>query len=189
MPLGYAPPVQHFVRPRLTCTDAGQSGHVVSRQPWCDHRSPEFTMHRSSHPFIPRKYSRTVLESWSYFVRNYTRCRSDRLYFQQAGAKKRRLEQEHALDRVKDTLQRRLERVAAGFQEWEAIGCSALELRIHLEKQFTGGMTWHNHGRVWFIDHILPRLTFRDEGRSFRFDNLRATPGRYEHAIYRAPPT
>jgi hypothetical protein len=145
-------------------------------------------MHRSSHPFIPNKYTRTALESWCYFVRNYTHRRISRLYVQEADAKKRRLDKEHALDRAKDKLQLRLERVAGGFQEWDAVGCSARELREHLEQLFVHGMTWHNHGRLWFIDHILPRLTFRDEGRAFRFDNLRPTLGRYEQAIYRAPP-
>jgi len=145
-------------------------------------------MHRSSHPFIPTKYTRTALESWSFFVRNYTCRRASRLCVQKSENKKRRLDEEHALDRAKDKLQLRLERVAGGFQEWDAVGCSARELRKHLEKQFAGGMTWHNHGRLWFIDHILPRPTFRDEGRAFRFDNLRPTLGRYEQAIYRAPP-
>ena len=145
-------------------------------------------MHLSSHPFIPTKYTRTALESWYYFVRNYTHRRISRLYFQEVDAKRRRVEKERALSRAKDKLQLRLERVAGGYQEWDAVGCSARELRKHLESQFVRGMTWHNHGRLWFIDHILPRLSFRDEGRAFRFDNLRPTLGSYEQAIYRVPP-
>jgi len=121
-------------------------------------------------------------------VRNYTHLRIGRIYFQEADTKRRRLEKQRAISRVKDKLQLRLERVAGGFQEWDAVGCSAHQLREHLEQQFVHGMTWHNHGRLWFIDHILPRLTFRDEGRAFRFDNLRPTLGWYEQAIYRAPP-
>jgi hypothetical protein len=34
----------------------------------------------------------------------------------------------------------------------EYIGCSAGELRIHLEKQFEPWMTWENHGK-WHIDN------------------------------------
>jgi hypothetical protein len=37
------------------------------------------------------------------------------------------------------------------------------ELRSHIEKQFTGGMTWSNHGSVWELDHIVPLASFAFE--------------------------
>ena len=151
--------------------------------------APKFSMHCRSLPFIPTKYTRTPLESWPYLVRNYRQLRKGRQSWHSSGAKRRRLKQAHAMHRIKDKLQLRVERVAGGFQEWDAVGCSALELRAHLEKQFVRGMTWHNHGTVWFIDHILPRLTFRDEARAFRADNLRPALGCYGLPIYRAATT
>ena len=151
--------------------------------------APEFTMHHSSLPFVPTKYTRTAMESWAYFVRNYTQLRVGRQYWQGASAKKRRLDKAHTVQRPKDKLQIRVERVASGFQEWDAVGCSSRELRTHLEDQFVHGMTWHNQGRLWFIEHVLPRSTFRDEERAFRFDNLRPALGQYEQSIYRIPPT
>lgn len=37
------------------------------------------------------------------------------------------------------------------------IGCSLDELKIHIESQFTEGMTWANHGLFgWHIDHKIP---------------------------------
>lgn len=39
------------------------------------------------------------------------------------------------------------------------LGCSIPELKTHLEKQFTGGMTWDNQGD-WHIDHIVPMASF-----------------------------
>lgn len=43
----------------------------------------------------------------------------------------------------------------------EFIGCSIEELRIHIERQFTKGMTWKNYGiRGWHIDHIKPCCSF-----------------------------
>lgn len=39
------------------------------------------------------------------------------------------------------------------------IGCSVLELKKHIEKQFEPGMTWENHGE-WHIDHIVPLSAF-----------------------------
>jgi len=39
----------------------------------------------------------------------------------------------------------------------EIIGCSYEELKIHIEKQFTEGMTWDNYGMDgWHVDHIKP---------------------------------
>lgn len=40
---------------------------------------------------------------------------------------------------------------------FDLIGCTPLELKKHLEKQFIDGMSWDNHGLFgWHIDHILP---------------------------------
>lgn len=56
------------------------------------------------------------------------------------------------------------------------IGCTPEELRRHLEKQFTPGMTWENYG-AWQVDHIRAcarfDLTKPDEQRAcFHFTNL-----------------
>lgn len=40
------------------------------------------------------------------------------------------------------------------------LGCSLELLKQHLETQFLEGMTWHNRGRVWHIDHIEPLCSF-----------------------------
>ena len=40
---------------------------------------------------------------------------------------------------------------------FDIIGCSPIELKEHLEKQFTERMTWENHGFYgWHIDHKIP---------------------------------
>jgi hypothetical protein len=39
------------------------------------------------------------------------------------------------------------------------VGYSALELKEHLEKRFTNGMSWDNYGE-WHIDHIKPISSF-----------------------------
>lgn len=39
----------------------------------------------------------------------------------------------------------------------QIIGCTYEELRLHLEQQFTEGMTWENYGiNGWHVDHIKP---------------------------------
>jgi len=52
-------------------------------------------------------------------------------------------------------------------RRWETlVGYSLEQLIDHLERQFTRGMRWENHGRgdgCWHIDHIVPRAAFRYE--------------------------
>jgi hypothetical protein len=44
----------------------------------------------------------------------------------------------------------------------EMLGCTAEELRDHLQSQFTEGMTLENHGE-WHIDHIIPLSSAKTE--------------------------
>jgi hypothetical protein len=41
----------------------------------------------------------------------------------------------------------------------EAVGYTVEELRSHLERQFTKGMSWENYGE-WHVDHIIPVTAF-----------------------------
>ena len=41
----------------------------------------------------------------------------------------------------------------------DELGYSAVELKEHIEQQFTPGMTWENHGE-WHIDHIKGVINF-----------------------------
>jgi len=43
----------------------------------------------------------------------------------------------------------------------DLVGCTYLELKLHLESLFLPGMTWENYGyRGWHIDHIMPLKSF-----------------------------
>ena len=45
------------------------------------------------------------------------------------------------------------------MSSFEIIGCSKDNLRKHLESKFRDGMTWHNYGKHWHIDHIVPLIS------------------------------
>ena len=45
----------------------------------------------------------------------------------------------------------------------ELLGYTEAELRAHLERQFTKGMSWENYGS-WHIDHIIPVVAFTITG-------------------------
>jgi len=48
-------------------------------------------------------------------------------------------------------------------RKWEdLVGFTFAQFKKHMEKQFTDGMTWENHG-AWHIDHILPKSKFNFE--------------------------
>jgi hypothetical protein len=45
-------------------------------------------------------------------------------------------------------------------KSWETlVGYSLEQLKLHLECQFTDGMSWENYGK-WHIDHITPLSSF-----------------------------
>jgi hypothetical protein len=59
------------------------------------------------------------------------------------------------------------------------LGYSISDLVKHLESQFQSGMTWHNYGRCWHIDHVIPDSRFNyasvedeDFKRSWSLSNL-----------------
>jgi hypothetical protein len=50
-----------------------------------------------------------------------------------------------------------------GGRRWESLlGYTREQLVVHLERQFTKGMTWDNMGgeHGWQLDHIIPRASF-----------------------------
>jgi hypothetical protein len=60
----------------------------------------------------------------------------------------------------------------------DLLGCTALEAKEHLEKQFKEGMSWENHGNNgWHIDHIIPCASFdltdqEQQKKCFYYTNL-----------------
>jgi hypothetical protein len=49
----------------------------------------------------------------------------------------------------------------------EYLGCSFEDLKLHLEIQFTDGMTWNNRGE-WHIDHIIPLSSAKTEDELYK---------------------
>ena len=51
-----------------------------------------------------------------------------------------------------------------GRRHWESlVGYTEVQLKVHLEKQFTPGMSWSNRGTSWEIDHKIPVAAFNFE--------------------------
>jgi hypothetical protein len=64
------------------------------------------------------------------------------------------------------------------YKTQQLIGCTVLELREYLKKQFKEGMTWENYGhKTWHIDHIIPCASFdltdpEQQKKCFHYTNL-----------------
>jgi hypothetical protein len=86
------------------------------------------------------------------------------------------------LFKIKRNLRRRLHHAIDGGIKYgstfELVGCSAIELKQHLESQFTVDMTWNNYGTYWHIDHIVQCQEFdllleAEQKLCFHYSNLR----------------
>ena len=70
---------------------------------------------------------------------------------------------------IKENLARRLRLLLEGQKSqntMDIIGCSAEELKKHLESTWSEGMSWDNYGvHGWHIDHRLPCASFDHSDR------------------------
>ena len=65
---------------------------------------------------------------------------------------------------VSSAIHSSLKKGTKGNRHWELLVSYTIDqLKQHLEKQFTEGMTWENYGRVWHIDHKIPIAVFNYE--------------------------
>lgn len=67
--------------------------------------------------------------------------------------------------RIRHNLRMRMSRavkdIAKSATTMDLIGCSVLELKLHLESLFVDTMSWDNYGpEGWHIDHIIPCSRF-----------------------------
>jgi hypothetical protein len=47
----------------------------------------------------------------------------------------------------------------------ELVGYSYVDLKLHLEKQFTSDMSWDNYGTYWQVDHVVPLSWFKTKSQ------------------------
>jgi hypothetical protein len=94
----------------------------------------------------------------NYPLRGVVRSAKDKLrerYLRDVSSPEGRLKR-RVMSRIWSAMKRQTVNARGTFS---AVGCSADELRAHIEKQFTPGMTWANYGE-WHVDHIRPCASF-----------------------------
>jgi len=75
---------------------------------------------------------------------------------------------EEPVFRLLDNLRKGLRRVVKTGSKTAALklylGCTPVELKQYIEKQFKKGMCWENYGfYTWHLDHIIPMSTIKSE--------------------------
>lgn len=54
--------------------------------------------------------------------------------------------------------------IGSGKRTVDTLGYTVEDFVTHMEKQFTGKISWDNYGDHWHVDHILPVKHFFDKG-------------------------
>lgn len=84
------------------------------------------------------------------------------MYKRNFNRKKRETPQGRLHDNISRLVNHSLHGRKAGRKWEELVGFSIEQLRDHIEKQFSVGMTWDNYGE-WHLDHKTPRAVFNYE--------------------------
>lgn len=94
-----------------------------------------------------------------------------------------KLHKDDPIFKIKTNLRRRVHHVLKGTRKckstFELIGCTAEEFKLHIESQFTEGMSWDNYGpKGWHIDHKIPCYKFdlsdpEQQKQCFHYSNQR----------------
>lgn len=77
---------------------------------------------------------------------------------------------------LRNRLRLALKAQTAWKQGFGMLGCTMAGLKVHIERQFTEGMTWGNYGK-WHIDHVRAVSSFdlfdeQQQRECFHFTNL-----------------
>jgi len=97
-----------------------------------------------------------VLKGVSSFFRRANRQRGYQKYANKKPIAKIR---ENLRGRLRRLLKNSLINSHRNIKKSSLVGCDRIQLKTHIEKQFTTGMTWGNYGK-WHIDHIKPLAAF-----------------------------
>jgi len=115
------------------------------------------------------KKRRNYLENRQYYIEKATQWAIDhpektRINRNKAN-KKKRSTPKGKLDHCMNTrLRKSIRKGEKGGRKWEElVGYTVDQLKKHLEKRFTDGMTWENYGTYWHIDHKTPISVFNFE--------------------------
>jgi len=114
-----------------------------------------------------REYNKIFKENKSVSDKKYKESNRDKFKLRRREYRKLKRETD-ILFRLKENSRSRIRKfiktkgITINQKSFDMVGCSPSELKEHLEKQFTDGMSWNNYGE-WQIDHIIPLSSITTE--------------------------
>jgi len=135
----------------------------------------EIKIYRENHKLKQTEYMRLWYKEHIKEIKEYNKNR--KTIVNKYNREKRKTDSNH---RIACNLRNRVGLALKGNPKLDTtiklIDCSIEQLKQHLEKQFTKGMTFRNYGK-WHIDHIKPCASFdlskpEEQHKCFHFTNL-----------------
>lgn len=104
-------------------------------------------------PFSAREWRIRNRDQIASKMKAWRRSAEGRAYFKRVRSE--------PMNKIANNIRRRLRDYtrSRGCTFIQLIGCTASDLRRHLEIQMDSGMGWHNYGK-WHVDHIRPLASF-----------------------------
>lgn len=166
-----------------------KSGHISRRKTssggcWdCDYISQRDNIKNS---ILLQEKRKNSFKKWyeenkeDYLERQKHRKSSEesRVWYRAYEAKKRQDDIHFKIAKsLRDRLYKAVSRTRKVDSALNLVGCSLEKLKLHLETQFSEGMSWSNYGE-WHIDHIRPCISFdledpEEQAMCFNYKNLR----------------
>lgn len=160
--------------------------NIINKE-YRDNNSKDFKLARKSY-YQKNIIKMRTLKKQYYQANKSEKSSYDKLYRQSNSEKiaayKKQWELIHKdepLFKIKKNLRRRVHHALSGNrkanQTFNLIGCTPLEFKNYIEKQFTEDMSWDNYGK-WHIDHIIPCYKFNllleeEQYKCFNYTNQR----------------
>ena len=128
---------------------------------------------------LGKKYREENREKLDARLKKYRKENPERIAARHAEYTRNRYHNDPAF-RLLLNLRTRLGKVLKGATKHDStvnlVGCTIEQLKSHLERQFTDGMTWENKGE-WEVDHIRPCASFdltkkEEQFKCFNYKNL-----------------
>lgn len=166
---------------QVTCfsRDAKKSDGLLSICKTCDAANHKARREKNKAAYLARKkeYYKNNPEKMRQAAKNYRARNYETLLKKQRFKRK-----EDHLYRMKENLRRAIRDAIkrGGYTKTsrtlKIVGCTLEELKAHIERQFTKGMSWDKLGHEIHIDHIIPLASAKSDGDLIalnHFTNLR----------------
>lgn len=164
---------------RHECSDCRKEQYNQNATEIKGKRKKYYIENKSEVSLSVKRYREKNIEWYQEYNKKYYQDNKERMIKASKDSLYRRIETDYGF-KILQRLRKRMWDAMSGkvksARTAELIGCSVDDLRAHIEKQFTNGMSWDNYGK-WHLDHIIPCASFdlskpENQRKCFHYTNL-----------------